>query len=140
MSGLADGAPQLYGPVAFFGKWGLRVPPLPLRLGPWCAPQPPVQGATRPDVAPQAALSPPKGRSRTSTGVPPAWRPRPRISGYGMAGLIVRSGLADDSVFAVEYEVQVVRTDRGWRVDPEFTAARSWCARGEDEATPVECP
>lgn len=31
MSGLADGAPQLYGPVAFFGKWGLRVPPLPLR-------------------------------------------------------------------------------------------------------------
>lgn len=53
--------------------------------------------------------------------------------------LIVKSGLEDDSVPAVEYEVQVRRTWRGWFVDSENVAVRDWCARGEYDRPPDLC-
>jgi hypothetical protein len=52
---------------------------------------------------------------------------------------MVKTGLSDDSVFAVEYEARVVRTERGWYVDPEHTMARYWCSRGVDVSHPFQC-
>lgn len=66
------------------------------------------------------------------------WRMR-SWSDSRAAAVLVKSGLDDDSVFAVEYEVQAVRTERGWYLDPEQAAARYWCSRGVDETDPSRC-
>jgi hypothetical protein len=66
------------------------------------------------------------------------WRVRNWSDSLAVA-VIVKSGLGDDSVFAVEYEARVVRTGRGWYVDPEQTTARYWCSRGVDVSEPSRC-
>lgn len=55
------------------------------------------------------------------------------------AAVIVKFESGDDSVDAVEYDVQVIRSDRGWQVDPEQVARRDWCVRGVDETNALRC-
>ena len=66
------------------------------------------------------------------------WRISNWSDSFGVA-VMVKSGLEDDSVFAVEYETRVVRTDRGWYVDPEHAMARYWCSRGVDVSDAFRC-
>jgi hypothetical protein len=66
------------------------------------------------------------------------WRVSSWSDSDGVA-VMVKTGLHDDSVSAVEYEARLVRTDRGWYVNPEQATARYWCGRGVDVSDPSQC-